>query len=328
MSLTSHLDNRSDPIRVWLEARFPDLGPTLKTLRASMPADVEERTIRPGAGVPPGTMGTAIDYRIRYHLAITPWERLIAADGAKMLLERYLNEFEPENPALWRNPATASGLRVSGLSSLDDYELAHLGPSAFFGALDQLIAEMQPVGRTLDAASEDRLDRVCAVLALYEEVFRTGRVWPTTPLASAPMAASADEVLAMIPRSWTDDIAAVCARVFAEVPLRGTAILNPTFALSRGVGGADADLVLDGCLIDIKCTVKPGLQQLWLLQLLGYLFLDSDDARHINGLGILLARQAVMARWPLGWLLDELTGSARPSLEAMRGEFAGVVATL
>ena len=142
------------------------------------------------------------------------------------------------------------------------------------------------------------------------------------------MEASADAVFALIPQSWTDDVGAVCSRVLAVVPLTGNAILNPTFALSRGVGGADADLVLGSCLLDIKATVNPRLERSWLLQLLGYTLLDSDDACHIDAVGILLARQAVMAYWPLEPLLDATAGSARPSLGSMRADFARVVSTL
>jgi hypothetical protein len=74
MSLTSHIKDVDSPIREWLDSSLPNLGEALKTLRADMPRDLDARTIRPGAGVPPGTLGTAIDYRIRYHLAITPSE--------------------------------------------------------------------------------------------------------------------------------------------------------------------------------------------------------------------------------------------------------------
>lgn len=329
MSLTSHLKDASSPVRSWLDARFPDLGPALKMLRAGMPPDLEARTIRPVAGVPPTTLGMAIDYRIRYHLAVTPSQDLVAAHGATILLEQHLNEFEPENPALWRHSRVLTGgIRVSGVPDLADPEVAHLAPAAFFQALDRLLADTNPVGRTLDAVSEERLDRACAVLALYEEVFRTGRVWPTSLLASIPMDASADAIFELIPRDWTDDIAVVCSRLFAEVPLTGNAILNPTFALSLGVGGADADLVLGGCLLDIKATVNPRLDRAWLLQLLGYTLLDSDNACNIDAVGILLARQAVMARWPLEPLLDATAGSARPSIGSMRADFARVVTTL
>ena len=327
MSLTSYLRNPSSPVRRWMEARFPDLGEAIKALRVSMPLDLDARTIQPGHGVPPVTIVTAIDYRIRYHLAVTPNDDLVGGRGAKRLVEQHLNEVDPENPALWRRPATVGGLRVSGISSLGDPDLSHLAPAAFFQALGPLLAELQPVGRALDTTSEERLDRACAVLALFEEVFRTGRIWPTSPLRSLPMESSAEAVLALIPRSWTYDIAAVCTRLFAEVPLTGHAILNPTFKSSRDVGGADADLVLERCLLEIKATVKPRLDPMWMLQLLGYVLLDSDDACDIDAVGVLLARQGFMTRWPLDRLLDKAAGSARAPLDEMRADFAAFVST-
>jgi hypothetical protein len=329
MSLTSHIKDSSSPIRAWLDSSFPTLVEALNALRADMPSDLDARTIRPVAGVPLSTIGIAIDYRIRYHLAVTPTEDLVAGHGATILLEQHLNEFEPENPALWRDTRTGpDGMQVSGRPLLADPAVAHLAPAAVFQAIDRLVADTQPVGRTLDADTEQRLDRACAVLALYEEVFRTKVVAPTSPLAAISMEASADAVFARIPRSWIDDIAAVCGRLLATVALTGEAILNPTFALSRDVGGADADLVLGGCLIDVKSTLNPRLDPVWLRQLLGYALLDSDNVCHIDSLGVLLARQAVMTRWPLEALLDAAAGSSRPSFETMRADFAGVVSTL
>ena len=73
--------------------------------------------------------------------------------------------------------------------------------------------------------------------------------------------------------------------------------LNPTFVGSRYVGGADADLILDRRLIEIKTTTHARLDKSWLLQLLGYVFLDWEDRYRIDGLGILYSRQATFARW-------------------------------
>ena len=102
----------------------------LKTLRADMPPDLDARTIRPGTGVPPGTLGTAIDYRIRYHLAVTPSEDFVAAHGAVILLEQHLNEFEPQNPALWSFPSSSSAKGAAFAfkyhPSLADPNVAHL----------------------------------------------------------------------------------------------------------------------------------------------------------------------------------------------------------
>jgi hypothetical protein len=302
MSLTKQLDDPSSPIRLWMAKRFPELGKALKTIRSQLLPDLQARTIPLGAGVPPSTMGTAIDYRLRYHLGLTPSDKFMAFDGASIAL-------------------SAS----SPNATLFDPWAGGFAPAAFFQALDQLVADVGPVGRSLDSATEERLDRACAVLALYEEVGRTGQIWPTSRLASWPVWASADDVLALIPRSWTDEIAAVCTRVLAEVPLKGPAVLNPTFALSRAMGGADADIILDRCLVELKATVNPGVEMLGVRQLLGYMLLDTPNAFQIEALGILLARQAVMVRWPLGPFLDEAAGTELSPLEVIRAEFAEAV---
>lgn len=55
--------------------------------------------------------------------------------------------------------------------------------------------------------------------------------------------------------------------------------IGPTFAQSGPLGGADADLIYDGTLLDLKSTSTArvlGRIELW--QLLGYLFADTDDA--------------------------------------------------
>ena len=57
-----------------------------------------------------------------------------------------------------------------------------------------------------------------------------------------------------------------------------TCLLNPTFgAATKLVRGADADLFIDGCLIDIKTTKNPYLDNRDFLQLIGYYLLHGFD---------------------------------------------------
>jgi hypothetical protein len=56
-----------------------------------------------------------------------------------MLLEQHLKEFEPENPAIWRNPSVVTGgWRVSGIPDLADPEVAPLARATFFGDIDAI----------------------------------------------------------------------------------------------------------------------------------------------------------------------------------------------
>jgi hypothetical protein len=83
-------------------------------------------------------------------------------------------------------------------------------------------------------------------------------------------------------------------------PSNRRCLLNPTFGnASRSIGGADADLILDDLLIDIKTTKHLVLTQDLFNQLIGYYVLheisglkDGRRKSRINRLGIYFARHA------------------------------------
>jgi len=107
---------------------------------------------------------------------------------------------------------------------------------------------------------------------------------------------------------------------FADLLAR-PAVLNPTFDGSLDVGGADADLIVDGCLLEVKTTVDPrALPSKVVYQLLGYVLLDYSNEFVIDSVGFYLARQAILVRWPLGELLTGIVGR-RVSLPRLRREF-------
>ena len=59
-------------------------------------------------------------------------------------------------------------------------------------------------------------------------------------------------------------------------------VLNPTFGAASKLVHADADLVLDGCLIDIKTTKSPYLDPRDFYQLIGYYLLYGFDGIHCS----------------------------------------------
>ena len=102
--------------------------------------------------------------------------------------------------------------------------------------------------------------------------------------------------------------------------------IGPTFAQSGRLGGADADLIYDGTLLDLKSTSTSrvlGRIELW--QLLGYLFADTDDAYRVRrvGFGALRRRRSIF--WPSQELIDLLAGRPSPPVEHWRGGFAGLL---
>jgi hypothetical protein len=104
--------------------------------------------------------------------------------------------------------------------------------------------------------------------------------------------------------------------------------IGPTFVQSRPLGGADADLIYDGTLLDLKSTSTARvLGQIELWQLLGYLFADTDDAYRIQrvGFGALRRRRSIF--WPSQELIDPLAGGPSPTVEHWRREFAQLLAS-
>jgi hypothetical protein len=75
---------------------------------------------------------------------------------------------------------------------------------------------------------------------------------------------------------------------------------GPDLAGSPDVGGADADLIISGLLIDIKATVAPSrLRKPEFYQLLGYALPDYDDEYRIGALGFYLSQFGRLITWPV-----------------------------
>ncbi|WP_287787373.1 hypothetical protein [Acidiphilium sp.] len=74
--------------------------------------------------------------------------------------------------------------------------------------------------------------------------------------------------------------------------VKNTAILNPTFEeASRLVGGADADLILDNTLLDIKTSKNLATKRSMFDQIIGYFILSKiQGVYNIDNLGIYFAR--------------------------------------
>ncbi|HEX9770062.1 MAG TPA: hypothetical protein VGA50_12895 [Kiloniellales bacterium] len=144
-------------------------------------------------------------------------------------------------------------------------------------------------------------------LAQLDTVFRTGRFAQLVGQPADP-----------------DDVADL-EELAEQMPESGLAakqmcVLNPTFGeASRAVGGADADLVLDETLYEIKTTVEPPVAQEHFHQLVGYYLLyrigGLDGVRgqpSINRVGFYYSRQAQF----FSWGIEDVVGST-PLLEAV-----------
>jgi len=262
-------------------------------------------TLRPTGKVPYGTIGTAFDYRLRYYFAVTPREELVAHGGAMRLAgaTRAYDLDSGEKTWQFSGPSPEEPVMPAGVVT------------GFFDALDDLLAGISPVGRRLDRSQEEALAGHCIVLALFEEIVRAGSRIRSPLLANEYV--SFTDLLAIAEPHWVEDLCNISLlfhqrfRNLLSLP----ATLNPAFEGSRDVGGADADIIVDGCLIDIKATINPRIEPLWLYQVMGYVLLDYSNDHAIDAVGLYLARQGVLIRVPLPDFISELRGSPAPVTE-------------
>lgn len=329
MSLTSHLKDSQSPIRRFLSEQFPHTKPVLAAIRAT-PAG--STTIRPTAPVPWAVIGTALDYRLRYYFAVTPIEDLAAWEGVSLAMHPTRRfqiilpsaDIAADWEAILLDRKTGDTITPGDIS---DWRLPPDQILAFAESLDDVIERLQPVGRRLDRPDEAEINRYCVVLALFEQLYRDGEpAVRHSPLFVPQAKTTLPSLLAIAQEHWIDDLCALSwafHEKFGEL-LTLPAILNPTFDGSADVGGADADLIVDSCLIDVKATVSPKLTTDWLYQLLGYVLLDYSGRYGIREVAMYLARQQAMLRWPLDRLMEILAGGKPPSLPELRAQFQRV----
>lgn len=167
----------------------------------------------------------------------------------------------------------------------------------------------------------DDLARAAIRLAYIDLAYRIGEDKIDWRAAKSPSPLDVKDLHAML--------SAIDQKIFKS---HHTCFLNPTFGpASSLVGGADADLLIDGCLIDIKTTKNLGLEGHNLLQLVGYYLLSKLAGAHssdgetvtsdVRWLGLYFARYGLLWTTPA----HDIVPSG--SLEDLAGWFVGAVCT-
>lgn len=126
----------------------------------------------------------------------------------------------------------------------------------------------------------------CVVLAKLESTFRSRRNFPNSDIFQ-------------IDSGDIDDLMHLLSVVDVSLfRAESRCLLNPTFGQSsRDVGGADADLVIDDRLIDIKTTKHLEFTRSQFRQLLGYYILNEREGEvvgELNHLGVYYSRFGVL----------------------------------
>ena len=312
MSLTSVLEEPE------MRARFRERFPLPKTRLASP-------MLAPPVSRRYSLTGTAFDYLLRFMIkrafpesVSRKWIAEHALNKIRMMSGRYASVDGKLTPLTMNRPVRGqfSGARAvtypNSISQNGDFSLTPAELFVLDGASHDAIA---PAKSVIDEAkgnlesflqSGDMADGIlksALLLATLDPIFRTGRIFSSI---SAGGYLGIEEDMA--------DLRGL-ARAADESGLfrpRHSAYLNPSFGeASALVGGADADIVLDGILIDIKVTKKLEFTRDMYNQLLGYHALSTREGRiRIERAGIYFARHGILHTLPA----DELDGKAETIL--------------
>lgn len=137
---------------------------------------------------------------------------------------------------------------------------------------------------------EARHVHAAVVLASFEVVARTGRF---------------AELVGVVPDAAREDVLGLVQAIPREAfRAERQLILNPRFAAAGRFGGADADVLLDDLLIEVKATRHLKLDGDYLQQLTGYLVLDRlggtvGSQEPVRRLGVYYARHGVLQVLPV-----------------------------
>jgi hypothetical protein len=293
LPLTGQLQYPRSPLSVFLERHLPRadrvVGSYLHRSRGLPPPvqPMDER--RPDYAA----LGHNIDYRLRLGLGCGPGGAV--ATGIRLLGSRIPVEGAPA-------PEVRMALHASGT---------------------QLLARLQAHLDGESLLSGEELTRLCHVAGFYEAVYRNGVFSRRRNLlALADARVTLDHLTAAVPAYVLEDIAEQMELAegpfapFRQLP-DGQRVCGPVFAGSSDLGGADADFIVGGLLIDCKATTRPHtIHRSAVQQLAGYLLLDYDDAYGIDRVGLYLSRQGALITWPVPEFLNAL--GARVPLPQLR----------
>ncbi|MFD4998697.1 hypothetical protein [Streptomyces buecherae] len=300
MSLTSHLKDPRSAISLFLAEQLPNtraLQADYRKRLSRFPVPVRPRV---EAGLRPEyrMLGHTIDHRLRISLGAP------TGSPIKEGIERAVLDDDG-----WPSRKVIHAVQRAGGRMVE--ELARYESDAG-----------QPL--CLETADEDRLIRLCHVASSFEAIFRHCGWMRGNSLGLCTAEASLEDLLEAVPDYVVDDIRQQMQLAARPGPFEDLRLLpaearicGPVFDGSRHVGGADADFILDGALIDCKATIRPErVDRAAVYQLAGYLLLDHGDAHAISSVALYLSRQGALIDWSVEDFLGLL--GARHQLPVLR----------
>jgi hypothetical protein len=291
VSVSSHLADRSSPVRAFFERELNDTRPLVAEANATLRAGRDEPLI-PTRGNP-GLVGTAADILLNAWLdpSVSPGRQaesptfdgaVLVGNSQRALMDRFAAEPNEPTANEWSELARHALMIASFVSSFRSR------------VARQFLAE-----------------RLRGASAQFDEYAR--RLWT---------ADDEQDLLALAPAALEDH---AFARSAAYV------VVNPVFTLSERLGGGDADLIAGRTLWDYKSSGQSRIvrrEEIW--QLAAYLLADADGEHELRAVGISALRWRTRHSWDADEFLSQLSGSAsgRAVLADWRERFAGVAAAL
>lgn len=313
IALTHEIRTAGSPLYRFFHGRFPNVAPMVEEFRTRLEAVPTSYPPGNEADPPWSTIGTAIDYRLLYYFWAKPFRALDAFKGA---VYSYIGDPKDMVGIPWQANLAASGGMTMVPRLVHDY----------FADLDMMLHQLQPVRRRLAPEQEAEICRYCFVLALFEQVLRTHQLPPTSPLqAFNPKATATAADLLSLADPWVDDL---CQLSWLFYERQRKMFSQQAWIHPRNLwrmAGAEADLLLEGYVIDFKTTTNPKLDPTWLYQVLGYVLLEYPPEHPVQGVGLYMVRQGVLVRWRLGNLLLRLMHGSPVALEVLQTEFRQVL---
>ena len=273
-SVVTELRDPHSPVTLFMKERF-GLRKVQKRYRVQSPELVVPGSMSAGQA---SVLGTAADWLMRFLVHPTP-SLMLAKLGAGNL----------EMPGTGIPPAS-----IRGFDMLEELQAAlgfSRGTARFTGPVEG--CQMEP----------ERLLRACWALALLTLVYRAG------PPAAAALE-GVEKIMALAPPEGLAQLTAL--REVMERDLlprlaerKGQWTLGPVFTGSHYMKG-DGDLIAADLLLDLKTTVKPGLDGKDMFQLITYTLMDWDDEYKLQEFGFFNARYGYLATWDIDVLLHEI----------------------
>lgn len=254
------------------------------------------------------TVGTAFDYLLRFYLeylnsgAIT---KVWIAYGSCFNLRKVLDELESNTkfkdmPKLTQY-IIATFLRKRGYNSLPTRKDVIALFQDFYRKANNIVLEAKENLHNFLKSGEinDSLIKSALLLAQLEPIYRAGLI---------------DTNIGIIDNRDVEDLRNLLSLFNPkDFKAKEICLLNPSFNYSGLVGGADADLVIDDMLIDIKTTKNLELRRSDFNQIIGYYALYEIGG--INGmpqnydikrLGIYFSRYGYLYLIDVQRIIDEI----------------------